>query len=89
MCAEALDVAIDDNQKMIHQVEASKQEAEQAIEDTYSKLVEILKEQVKALLSELDTISLSKVTSLTLQKQHFEKIQQNIDHGTKVTSHNL
>ena len=84
-----LDVAIDDNQKMIHQVETSKQEAEQAIEDTFSKLEEILKERKKALLSELDTISLSKVTSLTLQKEHFEKIQQKIDHGTKVTSHIL
>ena len=85
----ALDVAIDDNQKMIHQVETSKQEAEQAIEDTFGNLVEILKERKKALLSQLDTISLSKVTSLTLQKEHFEKIQQNIDHGTKVTSHIL
>ena len=61
--------AIDANQRMIHQIETSKQDTEVAIEDTFKKMVEILDERKKALLSELETIALSKITSLTLQKE--------------------
>ena len=38
---------------------------------------------------ELETIALSKTTSLTLQKEQFEKIQHDIGHYTEVTSHIL
>ena len=41
------------------------------------------------LLMELETIALSKTTSLTLQKEQFEKIQHDIIHYTEVTSHIL
>ena len=81
--------AIDANQKIMHQVETSKQLAEVAIEDTFKKMVEILDERKKALLSELETIALSKTTSLTLQREQFERMQQHIDHCTKITSYIL
>ena len=41
------------------------------------------------LLLELETIALSKTTSLTLQKEQFEKIQHDISHYTEMTSHIL
>ena len=80
--------AIDANKKM-QQVETSKQEAELAIIQTFKQLMEILEERKKVLLMELETIALSKTTSLTLQKEQFEKIQHDISHYTEVTSHIL
>ena len=41
------------------------------------------------LLMELETIAHSKTTSLTLQKEQFEKIQNDISHYTEVASHIL
>ena len=81
--------AIDANNKMMQQVETSKQEAELAITQTFKKLMEILEERKKVLLMKLETIALSKTTSLTLQKDQFEKIQHDISHYTEVTSHIL
>ena len=81
--------AINANIKMAKQVENSKQEAELSIEHTFTQLIETLEERKKALLSELETISLSKVTSLNLQKEQLEKIQQDIGHYTEMTSHIL
>ena len=81
--------AIDANKKMIQQVETSKQEAELAIIQTFKQLMETLEERKKVLLMELETIVLSKTTSLTLQKEQFEKIQHDISHYTEVTSHIL
>ena len=51
--------------------------------------METLEERKKVLLMELETIALSKTTSLTLQKEQFEKIQHDISHYTEVTSHIL
>ena len=70
--------AIDANKKMMQQVETSKQEAELAIMQTFNQLMETLEERKKVLLMELETIALSKTTSLTLQKEQFEKIQHDI-----------
>ena len=81
--------AIDANKKMMQQVETSKQEAELAIIQTFKQLMETLEERKKVLLMELETIALSKTTSLTLQKEQFEKIQHDISHYTEVTSHIL
>ena len=81
--------AIDANKKMMQQVETSKQEAELAIIQTFKQLMETLEERKKVLLMELETIALSKATSLTLQKEQFEKIQHEISHYTEVTSHIL
>ena len=81
--------AIDDNKKMMQQVETSKQEAELAIIQTFKQLMETLEERRRVLLMELETIALSKATSLTLQKEQFEKIQHDISHYTEVTSHIL
>ena len=81
--------AIDANKKMMQQVETSKQEAELAIIQTFKQLMETLEERKKVLLMELETIALSKTTSLTLQKEQFEKIQHDIIQYTEVTSHIL
>ena len=78
--------AIDANKKMMQQVETSKQEAELAITQIFKQLMETLEERKKVLLMELETIALSKTTSLTLQKEQFEKIQHYISHYTEVTS---
>ena len=51
--------------------------------------METLEERKKVLLMELETIALSKTTSLTLQNEQFEKIQHDISHYTEVTSHIL
>ena len=81
--------AIDVNKKMMQQVETSKQEAKLAIIQTFKQLMETLEERKKVLLTELETIALSKATSLTLQKEQFEKIQHDISHYTEVTFHIL
>ena len=81
--------AIDANKKKMQQVKTSKQEAKLAIIQTFKQLLETLKERKKVLLMELETIALSKTTSLTLQKEQFEKIQHEISHYTEATSHIL
>ena len=81
--------AIDANKKMIQQVETSKHEAELAIIQTFKQLMETLEERKKVLLMELETIAHSNTTSLTNQKEQFEKIQHDISHYTEVTSHIL
>ena len=81
--------AIDANKKIMQQVETSKQAAELAIIQTFKQLMETLEERKKVLLMELETIALSKTTSLILQKEQFEKIQHDISHYTEVTSHIL
>ena len=81
--------AIDANKKMMQQVETSKQEAELAIMQTFKQLMETLEERKKMLLMELETITLSKTTSLTLQKEQFEKTHHDISYYSEVTSHIL
>ena len=81
--------AIEANKQMIQQVETSKQKAELTILRAFKQLVETLEERKKVLLLELETIALSKTTSLTLQMEQFENIQQDIGRYTDVTSHIL
>ena len=81
--------AIGANEKSLNLVETSKHEAELAINVAFEQLLERLLERKKALLSEMESIALTLTTSLTLQKEQLEKIQQNISHYSKVTSHIL
>ena len=48
--------------------------------------METLEERKKVLLAELETISLSNVTALNLQKEQFEQIQQGIGHHPEMIS---
>lgn len=77
------------NEKMMQQVESSKQEAESAIEYTFRQLMETLEERKKAMLYDLHAVSHSKVTALVLQKEQLEKMQQDIGHHPEVISHIL
>ena len=74
--------AMDENNKMIEQVEISKQTASLAINQAFEILQQTLEERKKTLLSELEAISLSKTTALTLQKEQFEKMVGDIGHYT-------
>ena len=75
--------AMDENNKMIEQVEISKRNASTK-PLKHSK--ETLEERKKTLLSELEVISLSKTTALTLQKEQFEKMVGDIGHYTDMAS---
>ena len=66
--------AIDENNRMIEQVEISKRNAFLSINQAFEILHQTLEERKKTLLSELEAISLSKTTALTLQKEQFEKM---------------
>ena len=74
--------AIDENKRMIEQVEISKGNAFLAINQAFEILQQTLEERKKTLLSELEAISLSKTTALTLQKEQFEKMVGDIGHYT-------
>ena len=85
----ALAGAIDANKKMMQQIETSKQIAESTILQLFRDLIAAMEERKKSLLSDLEMISLSKITSLSLQKEQFEKMQQDICQYTEATSHIL
>ena len=78
--------AMDENNRMIEQVEISKRNASLAINQAFETLQQTLEERKKTLLSELEAISLSKTTALTLQKEQFEKMVGDIGHYTDMAS---
>ena len=78
--------AIDGNNRMLEQVEVSKRNAFLAINQAFETLQQTLEEWKKTLLSELEAISLSKTTALTLQKELFEKLVGDIGHYTDMAS---
>ena len=78
--------AIDENNRMIEQVEISKRTAFLAINQAFEILQQRLEERKKTLLSELEPISLSKTTALTLQMEQFEKMVGDIGHYTDMAS---
>ena len=78
--------AIDDNNRIIEQVEISKRTAFLAINQAFEILQQRLEERKRTLLSELEAISLSKTTALTLQKEQFEKMVGDIGHYTDMAS---
>ena len=81
--------AMDENNRMIEQVKISKRNASLAINNAFETLQQTLEERKKTLLSELEAISLSKTTALTLQKEQFEKMVGDIGHYTDLASHIL
>ena len=81
--------AIDGNDKMIEHMEISKRNAILAINQAFEILQQTLEERKNTVLSEVEAISLSKTTALTLQKEQFEKIVEDIGHYTEVASHIL
>ena len=81
--------AIDENKRMIEQVGSSKQTAFLAISNAFEILQQTLEERKKTLLSELEAISLSMTTALTLQKEQFEKMVGDIGHYSDIASHIL
>ena len=89
MLVTKLTGAIDGNDKMMEQVEISKRNANLAINQAFEILQQTLEERKKTLLSEVEAIILSKTTALTLQKEQFEKIVEDIGHYTEVASHIL
>eukprot|EP00731_Ephydatia_muelleri_P008536 Em0004g874a len=78
--------AIDDNNRIIEQVEISKRTAFLAINQAFEILQQRLEERKRTLLSELEAISLSKTTAVTLQKEQFEKMVGDIGHYTDMAS---
>ena len=78
--------AIDEYNRMIEQVEISKRNAFLAINQAFEILQQTLEERKKTLLSELEAISLSKTTALTLQKEQFEKVVGDFGHYTDMAS---
>ena len=78
--------AIDENNRIIEQVETSKRTAFLAINQAFEILQQRLEERKRTLLSELEAISLSKTTALTLQKEQFEKMVGDIGHYTDMAS---
>ena len=78
--------AMDENNRMIEQVEISKRNASLAINNAFETLQQSFEERKKTLLSELEAISLSKTTALTLQKEQFEKMIGDIGHYTDMAS---
>ena len=78
--------AMDENNRMIENVEISKRNASLAINNAFETLQQTLEERKKTLLSELEAISLSKTTALTLQKEQFEKMVGDIGHYTDMAS---
>ena len=78
--------AIEGNNRMIEQVEISKRTAFLAINQAFEILQQTLEERKRTLLSELEAISLSKTTALTLQNEQFEKMVGDIGHYTNMVS---
>ena len=79
--------AIDANDKMAEQVETSRENATLIITQAFEQLHKTIEERKKTLLSEIEAISFSKTTALTLQKEQLMKMQDEIGHYTEMTSH--
>eukprot|EP00731_Ephydatia_muelleri_P032774 Em0024g318a len=95
LCFRALEVtsklttAIDANGKMAEQVYTSRGNATLIITQAFEQLHQTIEERKKTFLSEMEAISLSKTTALTLQKEQLMKMQDEIGRYTEMTSHIL
>ena len=78
--------AIDANDMMAEQVETSRENATLIINQAFEKLHHTIEKRKKTLLSEMEAISLSKKTALTLQKEQLMKMQDEIGRYTEMTS---
>ena len=81
--------AIDANNKVREHVMLSKMKAHEAIDQAFETLQQALQLRKTTLLSELESISLSKTTALTLQKETFEKLIEEIGYYTEMAVHSL
>ena len=81
--------AIDANDKMAEQVETSRENATLLINQAFEQLHQTIEERKKTLLSEMEAISVSKTTFLTLQKEDFVRMQDEIGRYSEMTSHIL
>ena len=81
--------AIDANNKVREHVMLSKMKAHEAIDQAFETLQQALELRKTTLLSELESISLSKTTALTLQKETFEKLIEEIGYYTEMAVHSL
>ncbi|KAL5496704.1 hypothetical protein EMCRGX_G013048 [Ephydatia muelleri] len=81
--------AMDENDRIIEEVEISKRNAFLDINQAFDIFQKTLEERRKTLLSELEAISLTMTTALNLQKEQFEKMVRDIDHYTDMASHIL
>ena len=79
--------AIYANGKMAEQVYNSKGNATLIITQAFEQLHQSIEERKNTLLSEMEAISLSKTTALTLHKEQLMKMQDEIGHYTEMTSH--
>ena len=87
--ASKLTQAIDANGKMAEQVDASRDKVTLIINQAFEQLHQTIEERKKTLLSEMEAISLSKTTALTLQKEQVMKMQDEIGRYTEMISHIL
>eukprot|EP00731_Ephydatia_muelleri_P000400 Em0001g400a len=76
--------AIDANDKMAEQVYTSRGNATLIITQAFEQLHQTIEERKKTLLSEMETISLSKTTALSLHKEQLMKMQDEIGHYTEM-----
>ena len=77
---------IDANDKMAEQVEISTKNTTLIISQFAEQLHQAIEERKKTLLSEMEAISLSKKTALTLHKEQLIKMQDEIGRYTEMTS---
>ena len=78
--------AIDANDKMAEQVGTSRENATLIITQAFEQLHQTIEEWKKKLLSEMEAISVSKATALTLQMEQLMKMQDEIDRYTEMSS---
>ena len=81
--------AIDAHDKMAEQVEISRENVTLLIDQAFEQLHHTIEKRKKALLSDMEAILVSKATALTLQKEQFVRMQDEIGHYTETTSHIL
>ena len=81
--------AIGANVKMAEQVGTSRENATMLINQAFEQLHQAIEERKRTLLSEMEAISLSKTTAMSLQKEQLVKIQDKIGRYTEMTSHIL
>ena len=84
--ASKLTSAIGDKDKMAEQVETYRQNATLLINQAFEQFHQAIEERKKTLLSEMEAISLSKTTAMSLQKEQLVKIQDEIGRYTEMTS---
>ena len=81
-----LNEGIERSNDMIKKTEISKKNAQLAIDQTFDKLLQALQERKQALLEELEAVTLSRKTVLTLEKEKMEKVVKEINHYSAVAS---